>query len=122
MSHYIHDLPGRLRFRNRLFKNADTQGFIKNLFSRQPGIQSVDFNITTGSVVIRYNPSLTSSMEILNVFQTAGYLDRSRIVTNDQYIHRTVSNAGNLISKAVLGTFVEKALEGSALSLIALLI
>ena len=43
-------------------------------------------------------------------------------VTNDQYIHSNASKASQIVYGAVVGAFVEKAFEGSALSLLAVLL
>ncbi|MBM2837636.1 MAG: uncharacterized protein HW415_261 [Deltaproteobacteria bacterium] len=123
MDHYIHDVPGRLRVKNPVFKG---KGWIAEevggLLRQIKGILSTDINIVTGSIVINYDPRTVHSREILGVLRRASYFDPSRAVTNDQYIHSAVTKAGHVVKKALFGTFVEKAFEGSALSYLAILI
>jgi hypothetical protein len=71
---------------------------------------------------VNYNPKTLNYKDIVSLLQRKGYFDPSKAVTNDQYIQHAVSKAGHIASKAVFGSIVEKAFEGSALSLIALLI
>jgi hypothetical protein len=43
-------------------------------------------------------------------------------VTNDQYIYAASLKAGTMLKKALVGTLVDKAFEGSAFSLLTALI
>ena len=86
------------------------------------GIATVDINLTTGSLLVNYNPKMANHKDIISILQRKGYFDTSRAETNDQYIHGAAAKAGHLVSKAVFGAVVEKALEGSALSLLAVLL
>lgn len=122
MNHYIHNVPGRLRIKNPLFKNPSVQDEIKRQLSTLVGIGTVEFNDVTGSALIFYNPRQINSGDVVSLFQRMGYFDPSNAVTSDHYIHNGASKVGKIVGKAVLGAFVEKALEGSALSILALLI
>jgi copper chaperone CopZ len=123
MSYYIHNVPGRLRVKTPAVKrNQDAADEIKKILSTMNGIATVDINLTTGSILINYNPKTIEGKDIVNTLQRKGHFDTSQAITNDQYIQRAASKAGNVVGKAIFGTFVEKALEGSALSLITLLI
>ncbi|MGO9611517.1 MAG: HMA2 domain-containing protein [Dissulfurispiraceae bacterium] len=123
MSYYIHNVPGRLRVKTPIVKkNKDAADEIRKTLSTMSGIATVDINLTTGSILINYNPKTIQYKDIVSTLQRRGYFDMSRAITNDQYIVRAASQAGNVVGKALLGTFVEKALEGSALSLLTLLI
>lgn len=123
MSYYIHNVPGRLRLKSPLVrKNSGAADDIKKTLSTIQGIATVDINLTTGSVLINYNPKQINHKDIAGLLQRKGYFDQSLALTNDQYIHRAASRAGSVVGKAVVGTFVDMALEGSALSLITLLI
>jgi hypothetical protein len=51
-----------------------------------------------------------------------GHFEASKAITHDEYVRDKASKAGKLIGRAVMGTFLEKAFEGSALSLLALII
>lgn len=122
MSYYIHSTPGRLRLKNAMFKNRNVHDSIRKLLSRSVGIATIDFNSTTGSLTIYYNASQISQSDILNTLKRSGYYDETKAVSNDEYIQSAASRAGKVIGKAAFGVFVDKAFEGSALSLLGLLI
>ncbi|HAM49275.1 MAG TPA: hypothetical protein DCP92_00725 [Nitrospiraceae bacterium] len=123
MSYYMHSVPGRLRVKSPAVKrNDDAAGEIRKTLSTMNGIATVDINVVTGSILINYNPKTIHYNDIVSLLERKGYFDTSRALTNDQFIHRAASQAGNIVGKAIFGTFVEKALEGSALSLITFLI
>ncbi len=122
MNYYIHTTPGRLRLKNPLFKNKSTHDHIKKLLSTIPGIATIDINSITGSLTIHYNASQIADKDIINTLQRNGYFDENKALSNDQYIQTAASKAGKVLGKAALGVFVDKALEGSALSLLSLLI
>jgi len=123
MTCYVHNVPGRLRLRTpHLKRNADTADEIRKALSTLNGIGAVDINLTTGSILINYNHKIIRHEEVLDLLRRRGYYDATRTETTDEYIHKAASKAGSVIGKAIFGTVVEKALEGSALSLISLLI
>lgn len=123
MSYYMHSLPGRLRLKSPIAKRNNGAALeIKKILSSIYGIATVDINPTTGSILINYNHKTVKHNDIVELLQRKGYFDASSALTNDQYIKRSASNAGNALGKVVLGTFFEKAFEGSALSLLGLLI
>ena len=122
MSYYIHSTPGRLRLKNNLFKNRNIHDSIKKLLSSSVGIATIDFNSTTGSLTIYFNASQISQADILNTLKRSGYYDETRTISNDEYIQSAASRAGKVIGKAAFGVFVDKAFEGSALSLLGLLL
>lgn len=76
----------------------------------------------TGSIVVQYNPRLIESRQVVDMLTQAGYFDPSKAMTHDQYVYSAVSKTGQVVWKAFFGTFVDQALEGSALSLLAILI
>lgn len=122
MSYYIHSTPGRLRLKNNLFKQSNIRDSIKKLLSSSVGIATVDFNSTTGSLTIFFNASQISQTDILGALKRAGYYDETKTISNDQYIQSAASRAGKVLGKAAFGVFVDKAFEGSALSLLGLLL
>lgn len=122
MSYYLHNVPGRLRLKSPFFKNRETHDNIKKMLAGLGGIATTDFNATTGSILVYYNPAQIKTEYIVGAFQRAGYFDPSKALTNDQYIQKTMSGVGNMVGKAVSGAAVGKALEGSALSFLAILI
>jgi copper chaperone CopZ len=122
MNYYIHTTPGRLRLKNPLFKNRNTHDHIKKALSALIGIATLDINSTTGSITIHYNASQIDSKDIIGTLQRAGYFDETKAISNDQYIQTAASKTGKVLGRAVLGVFVDKVFEGSALSLLGLLL
>ena len=123
MSYYIHNVPGRLRIKTPLIKkNQSIAEDVKNLLRPIIGISSTSFNLITGSIVINYDPKVITSKEIVSTLNYAGYFDLSKAVTNDEYIKTAAASMGQVVVKTLFGTFIESALEGSALSFIAVLV
>jgi copper chaperone CopZ len=123
MSYYIHNVPGRLRIKSPIVRRNDNAASdIRKGLSEMSGIATVDINLTTGSILINYNSKVVKSKDIVALLQRKGYFDASKAQTNDQYIKTAASKAGSVLGKVVLGTFVEKAFEGSALSLLGILL
>lgn len=123
MNHYIHDVPGRLRIKSPIIKkNRDAEYELKKILGRMSGIATVDINLTTGSLLVNYNPKAVKRDDILNLLQRNGYFDASKAVTNDQYIHSAASKAGMAIGKALFGAFIGTFLEDSPLSFLTILI
>ena len=123
MSHYIHNVPGRLRVKSPAVKrNQDAADEIKKSLSTLQGIATVDINLTTGSILVNYNAKTIHHEDIVRLLQRKGYFDPSKAINNDEYIHQAASKAGDVVGRAIFGTFIETALEGSALSLLTFLI
>ena len=119
----MHNVPGRLRVKSPLLKrNSAAVDELKKSLSTVQGIATIDFNPTTGSLLINYNHRTTNADDIIRLLERKGYFDRSKATTNEVYIHTAAKNTGRLVGKAVLGMAIEKAFEGSALSLLAMLI
>jgi Heavy metal associated domain 2 len=123
MSYYIHNVPGRLRIKSPLLRrNREVGDELRKTLSTIRGVATVDFNPTTGSLLINYNHKTTQHEDIVGLLERKGYFDRTRATTNEGYLHATAEKTGRVIGKVALGMAVEKALEGSALSLLALFI
>lgn len=123
MSYYLHNVPGRLRVKSPLLKrNSAAADELKMALSTIQGIAAVDFNPTTGSLLINYNHRTTNHEDIIGLLERKGYFDRGKATSNERYIHTAAEKTGRVIGKAALGMAIEKAFEGSALSLLGLLI
>lgn len=76
MDHYIHDVPGRLRIKNPMFKSKSRMAEeVKGLLQPMRGVLSSDINTLTGSILIIHSGNLTSVMEIAetnNLFRLNG--------------------------------------------------
>jgi hypothetical protein len=123
MHSYVHNVPGRLRVKNPLFKNSAVHYDVqKALVNMGHGIGTADFNTTTGSLLINYNPKEINHQDILNTLERAGFYHPEKTVTNDQVIHQATTKAFNAVTKAVSGAFIGSALEGTGLSFLAILL
>jgi hypothetical protein len=123
MNCYVHNVPGRLRIKNPLFKNSSVHYDVqKALVNMGHGIGTADFNLTTGSLLVHYDPAEIHHQDILNVLERAGFYHPEKKVTNDQVIHQATTKAFNVVTKAVTGAFIETALQGTGLSFLAILI
>ncbi len=123
MSYYMHNIPGRLRVKSpRLRKNDAGADELRIALSTMQGIAAIDFNPTTGSLLINYNHRTTNHEDIISLLERKGYFDREKAMSNDGYFHKAAEKTGRVIGKAALGMAIENAFEGSALSLIGLLI
>jgi hypothetical protein len=117
-------VPGRLRVRNARFKDPEVQYTIKRMLVSDigKGIGTVEFNRTTGSVLVHYNPAQVSHQDILRILQDGGYYHPSRTVTNDQLVHKATSSAMQLVTKSLTGAALETALAGTGLQFLAVLL
>jgi hypothetical protein len=71
MSHYLHTLPGRLRLKTRSLKNSeDKAAEIRALLRQLPGIETIEINLLTGSMLVRYDPASITSAQILGLLVT----------------------------------------------------
>ena len=123
MKCYVHNVPGRLRLKNPSFKNTSVHHDVrKALVNMGHGIGTADFNTTTGSLLINYNPMEIHHQDILSALAGAGFYHPEKTVTNDQVIHQATAKAFNVVTKAVSGAFIETALQGTGLSFLAILL
>ncbi len=123
MSYYVHHVPGRLRVKTPFIKKDPlVAGQIEKLLTSMPGITSVIANQLTGSVVVNFDSTILDPQRILDVLKLNGYFDPSKAVTSEQYIEEGLSKTSNLVGKALLGFFLEKAFEGSPLALLSVII
>ena len=119
MDYYIHNVPGRLRLRTPLVKgNRASVKHVEGLVKQLRGVDSADVNTITGSVVVHYCQKTISSDVILSTLENEGLFDSSRVVSHDQYIHKSASKAGQVIGKFLFGALVEKAIENAGLALV----
>lgn len=63
---YVHHVAGRLRLRTTLLaRSPNLRERIADLLARQPGVRSSEINARAGSVLIHYDPALTTAEAIL---------------------------------------------------------
>ncbi len=120
MSYYVHSVPGRLRIKIPMVRCEPGVGReVVEIVEHIRGVRHVEVNPVTGSVVVRYDPKWTRSEEILEVLQKHGYFDEQKVLANDPLLESAAAKAGRMIGKTLFGLAVEKAFEGSALSMLA---
>jgi copper chaperone CopZ len=123
MSYYLHDVPGRLRIKTPLIKgNENLAKNVERFLDQINGVKAITTNPLTGSIVMTYDEKRLTSKMLIETLKTRGIFDPAKAMTNDQYIHSNASKASQIVYKAVVGAFVEKAFEGSALSLLSVLL
>ena len=97
--YYIHDIPGRMRIKSPRIKNnkreADEVMRLVKLFH---GINSVECNLITGSLLINYHPDKLYKKDLMDLLSEKGFFDRTKAVTHDEYFKRSAA----FISRAVI--------------------
>ena len=120
MAYYIHQVPGRLRVKVPFLKHQPAKcSTVIDVLAGHVGIQKVKVNQLTGSVVVRYDPSVTDDDRILNVMEYEGLFDRARAVSGNARLDRAANRAGKAVGRAAFSYFVGRALESNGLSLLA---
>ncbi len=123
MSYYVHNVPGRLRIKTPVVKgDPNTAEDIQRLFKDVIGVDSTAVRTLTGSVIINYNAKTTDSKTIIDILERRGYFDTSKVRTQEDHMETVITRAGGIIGKALFGLFLEKTFEGSALSLLTVLL
>ena len=123
MSHYLHSVPGRLRVKTPQLKGDEARAEeVRRMLLAFEGVSDIRINTVTGSILVMYDAGRVDYREFLETLREGELFDYSKTVTNDQYIYAASLKAGMILRKALVGTLVDKALEGSAFSLLAALI
>jgi hypothetical protein len=123
MSYYLHNVPGRLRVKTPQVKGNEARAEeVRRMLLTIVGVSDVCINTITGSILVKYDADRANHRELLEALREGDIFDSSKAVTNDQYIYAASLKAGSILKKALVGTLVDKALEGSAFSLLAALI
>ncbi|HTN70980.1 MAG TPA: cation transporter [Methylomirabilota bacterium] len=120
MIDYVHNIPGRLRIKSAVIKkNPAEAAKIKSQLSSIPGVQNLDVNLVTGSILIRYDAQKISSDQLLQTLNQAGYFQSSKVVTHDDVLHSVLTKGGKAIGSLVVGALE---FDSPALAVIAALI
>jgi hypothetical protein len=107
MGYYLHSVPGRMRVKSpRVKNNPRAANDIKSLLSLVHGVNSTEFNLTTGSVLIHYHPDRLTRADLLNLLSEKGYFDKSKAVTNDQVIKNAAADTISFFGKPLLTNLV----------------
>jgi copper chaperone CopZ len=123
MTYYLHNVPGRLRVKIPSVKGQPEKAqSVQTLLKDMEGIESISPNTVTGSVVVKYDSAVLHSDQILSILKKNDLFDEARAVTMDRAVAEAGSTAGRALSKAFCGWAVGRALEGTGLSFLAVLI
>ena len=123
MGYYLHSVPGRLRvkipqLRNNTGRCQEVQALLLGL----EGVQDVEANCLTGSVLVRYDTDFIAGESIVYALEEENHFVASQAANNTQYIQKVATTAGQNVGKAVFSWAIGKALERSAFGLLAALI
>jgi cation transport ATPase len=119
MSYYLHEVPGRLRIQiPSLKRNSQSAQEVRDLLEDLSGIESASVNTVTGSVTVHYDPETIRSRAILSLLSREEYIDVTRAIPSHQYVETALSKAGRVASKALIGFALDRALQGSPLSIL----
>ena len=123
MSYYCHITPGRLRIKTPIIKQNPVEiEKVRGLLESVSGVDAVSINALTGSITINHSGCASDSESILNMLEEKGYYRTSPTEELEHPIETVVSRVGTTVGKAIVGAVVEKAFEGSMLSLLAFLV
>jgi hypothetical protein len=123
MGFYFHNVPGRLRVKSVYVKRNERKIIdIMNKLSVMEGVLNVQANPLTGSFVVNYDKNMQNEKEILKFFEREGVFDSSKAVDTDRYLENMASKAGEVIGKTLFSPFVGRALDGTPLAFLSLVL
>ncbi len=119
MEYYLHEIPGRLRVKSPDLKRnphsaRNTHVLLKNL----PGIKSSSINTVTGSIILHYDPELINADAIINALAREGYIDVAKVLSNKRRNDKAIEALTQAASKAVIGFVLDRAFQGTPLSIV----
>jgi copper chaperone CopZ len=120
---YIHNVPGRVRIRSDVIKKNLRAGYeVRMGLSTLMGVGTVHINLTTGSILIYYNPKVVKVADIIAVLERKGYFDRTKAISNDEYFRNGFSKAGETVLKTIIETFIGNVMGNTPLSFLMFLL
>ena len=123
MSYYVHHTPGRLRVKIPLVKgNQERAKEVREILKELDGVNFIEINTVTGSVVVKYDRNVLNADDLLNYYKEYNILDKTRATKAGRAVDISVSNASQAVGKALFGWAMGRMLEGSGLSILAALI
>lgn len=123
MDYYLHAVSGRIRIRTpKVKKNAEVATRVEGVVRRFRGVKTTEVNTVTGSVVVTYDHRIVSHEQIISALENEGYFDRSKAISQDDFMSRKAAEAGEYIGKVLVGYVAERALENAGLSFMSALI
>lgn len=120
MSHYIHNLPGRLRVKSPTLKrNEGPARQAKDHIDRVHGVLASEVNPVTGSLLIRYDANLVNAQTLLDSLRDLGHVPQHHAAPA---AYGAATDAAQRLSDTVVNKLVETLIERSATALIAAVI
>jgi hypothetical protein len=119
MSHYLHHVPGRLRLKALSFRNSeDKVAEIRALCAQLPGINAIELNTLTGSLLVRYDKASVNSTQILGLLFTNGLITsipeaRPKVTSNlfgGPVRERAADTVAEAVAKLLAKVVIEKML------------
>jgi copper chaperone CopZ len=112
LNQYSHHIPGRLRVRVGAAKrNAQNARALQMEIQGMHGVTSVEVNLLTGSILVRYDPDACDTRALLSFFDPWGHKDLSDY-------DKLRDRIGEKVAITVAGYLIEVAVERAALALI----
>ena len=125
MSHYIHHIPGRLRFKFVQLKNQPARArMVESAIWKLIGVTSVEVSILSGSLLIRYEATgaerekLLASLE--RTMMQIGLTSGSTTPAFSTASH--LPAPAGVITDKLLDMLMQKCIERSALALLGILL
>jgi hypothetical protein len=119
MAFYLHEVPGRLRIQIPALKRSPLRAQeVQDLLEDFSGIKSTSVNTVTGSVIVHYDPEIVNSGAILTILSREEYIDVARAISTENNTEKALAKAGHVVTKALLGIALDRALQGSPLSIL----
>lgn len=116
MSHYIHQLPGRLRVKSpRLKRNEPEAVRTRVCLDQLHGVHSAEVNTFTGSILIHYDTQRVAAQTLIDTLRSLGHVPPGQ----GHAWHYQGPGLGQKISDTVVNKLVETVLERSATALVA---
>jgi len=86
------------------------------------GVETISVNIVTGSIVVHYDPEVINSNAILTFLIREKYIAPADAVSSQQSDEPALARVSKAVSKVLLGLALDRALQGSPLSILTVLI
>jgi hypothetical protein len=117
MSHYIHQVPGRIRVRSNAFRcRPDKALAAERRLRSMAGVRQVRVNPHAASITIHYDPKQVRRSDLFSAMEEVGCLGATaRTVDGTRQV-------AEMVGKALMGAMIQKAVERSARTLVGALI
>jgi hypothetical protein len=119
MSLYLHEVPGRLRIKTPdLKRNPKKARILQRRLNSLAGVESASVNSVTGSLLVHYDPEIVRSEAILSYASRELNMHIAHVVSNEDSMDGAIGKVGRQVSKALLMLVLDRALQGSPLSIL----